>query len=1019
MTSGVSWNESGLSSDLEQAAREAARRSGLSLDDWMRQIKGSAKPETPAPRAAAPEAAGSVRGARLADTVAKLNARLESLTTGRGEVRMAPEPAPEPSPSIAPQAELSIDQVIAEIAARQHALDEVPAPQPEVRRPAAPPQSSYVPPQPAMHMPSPALAPDLSGLERQLSHITAQIESLRRPCGVEDALAGLRTDLAGITQAINEAMPRRALETVQGDLHRLAERVDQGYGRGADPSALSGIERKLDQMHAALDSMMPAEALAGFDARVAELSHKMDNLGGQSPDPDMMRYLEAAINELRELSDGVASAEGVASLAGDIHALGERIDRVAHITSASGLEQLEGRVGELTRALDTRVTEMGPLPQNIESLVKSLSDKLDRTESATSDNAAFEQLEHQITSLVSKIDAADERFANLGSIERGIQQLTMQVREVRQDAAATAERVAHSVAANLAQSMQAPQSGIEVDAIRRDLEALHANHSESDQRTHDTLEAVHETLERLVERLANVETDLRNKPAMAPAPAPMPAAPMPVAAPTPVQQAPMRAPAPVAEATMPALRPAAPAPAQRTERAPIDPDLPADTPLEPGSMGRLRSPAERIAASEAALGAPKREGGEVTGKANFIAAARRAAQAAANEGVTEAPRADEAKPEDAPTSLIGRFLANRRRALMLGVSALLVLYGTMQVVSMFSDHAPPPATQSKAPVAEPKKIAAAPGPVAPAPAAAPAIAAEPPAPKQFATESLIAPKPAASLIAPTPVAITPEAPAAAPADITGSVKPPVSLASGSIAPDAASLPAGVAGAGLRAAAAAGNPAAEYEIGARFAEGRGTSANLELAAQWFERAARQGLAPALYRLGSLHEKGQGVKKDLDKARQLYLTAADKGNAKAVHNMAVLYAEGIDGKPDYRTAAQWFRKAADKGIADSQYNLGILYARGIGVEQNLAESYKWFSLAAAQGDADAGKKRDDVAGRLDQQSLVAAKLAVQTFAPDTPPDEAMNVRAPAGGWDKATAPAPAAAKPAARRKPAQPS
>jgi localization factor PodJL len=197
---------------------------------------------------------------------------------------------------------------------------------------------------------------------------------------------------------------------------------------------------------------------------------------------------------------------------------------------------------------------------------------------------------------------------------------------------------------------------------------------------------------------------------------------------------------------------------------------------------------------------------------------------------------------------------------------------------------------------------------------------------------------------------------------------------------------------LRAAAAAGNPAAEYEIGMRYSEGRGVPANLETAVQWFERAANKGVAPALYRLGSLYEKGQGVKKDLEKARQFYIAGADKGNAKAVHNLAVLYAEGIDGKPDYRTASQWFRKAADKGVADSQYNLGILYARGIGVDQNLAESYKWFALAAQQGDQDAAKKREDVAARLDQQSLVAAKLAVQTWAADPPPEEAMNVKAP---------------------------
>ena len=69
----------------------------------------------------------------------------------------------------------------------------------------------------------------------------------------------------------------------------------------------------------------------------------------------------------------------------------------------------------------------------------------------------------------------------------------------------------------------------------------------------------------------------------------------------------VRAPEPVAvppepafESSVPALRPTPFMHVQRTERPPIDPDLPADTPLEPGSAGRGRSPAERIAASEAA-----------------------------------------------------------------------------------------------------------------------------------------------------------------------------------------------------------------------------------------------------------------------------------------------------------------------------------------------------------------------------------------------------------------------------------
>jgi localization factor PodJL len=225
------------------------------------------------------------------------------------------------------------------------------------------------------------------------------------------------------------------------------------------------------------------------------------------------------------------------------------------------------------------------------------------------------------------------------------------------------------------------------------------------------------------------------------------------------------------------------------------------------------------------------------------------------------------------------------------------------------------------------------------------------------------------------------------------------------------LPDAIGGPVLRAAALKGDPTAAYEIGLRFADGKGVPANLDEAAKWYDRAAQAGVVPAIFRLGTFYEKGLSVKKDTDIARRYYMQAAERGNAKAMHNLAVLDADGGGKGANYKSAAQWFRKAADRGVADSQFNLGILYARGIGVEQNLAESFKWFSLAAAQGDADAAHKRDDIAKRLDAQSLAAAKLAIQTFTVEPQPDDAINVASPAGGWD--TAPAQAnTAKPAAK-------
>jgi hypothetical protein len=246
--------------------------------------------------------------------------------------------------------------------------------------------------------------------------------------------------------------------------------------------------------------------------------------------------------------------------------------------------------------------------------------------------------------------------------------------------------------------------------------------------------------------------------------------------------------------------------------------------------------------------------------------------------------------------------------------------------------------------------------------------------------------------------------ASAPAEVenTGVIGRPVPVAAGSreatrepSMPLPDSLPAQ-----LRAEAAKGKPAAEYEVGVRLVEGKSVPVNTEEGLRWLRRAARSGIIPAHLWIGSLHEKGLGVEKDLTLARTHYTAAAEKGNAKAMHNLAVLYAEGIDGRRDYKTAARWFQRAAERGIADSQYNLAILMMRGIGVGQNHQEAYKWFALAAMQGDREAARHRDEIGNKLEPGVLVAAKAAVQKFTPQIQPNEAVVVAAPPGGWDRTT-------------------
>ncbi|HEY2757331.1 MAG TPA: hypothetical protein VGJ01_16510 [Pseudolabrys sp.] len=1103
MKFGVPWSVKGIRPEARETAREAARRSGMSLGEWLNSVilqqaedddmqahvheddDGYAEDlssvhqrlddltrrieqftrKAPAAQALKGQKSARNESEQIAQLITRLDRRLDQfahapqqqtppqtaphlvlsyppMTPQMAAPPMVPSMAPHAMPPMAhyqpppppPNIQMppALDRAIAEIAARQRALNGAPASPPppapvqafaplQQRRPRPEPEPEPAPP------PAPVFAQvptqDLSGLEDQLRRITDQIETLRRP-GVEEAINALRGELGDIGRALHEAMPRREIDTIEKQIQGLTQRIAEGRQAGVDSGALGGIEHGLAEVRDALRGLTPAESLVGFHDAVNALAHKIDLIVAQK-DPETLHQLERAITTLRDMAAHVASDAAVSSLAQQVQILGDKVEQMALGTGAGdALNHLEHRIDALADALAQRAQQGTTIPPRLEALVQSLSDKIEQIQQTRGDSLAADHLEDRIVKLVERLDASDSRLGHLEAIERGLGDLLehmQDMREARAQAPAPAENTAG------------------VDALKHDIA-----------RTQYALDAVNGTLGHVVDRLAMIEKEFRTggrapalpehetleltqpvgriaaravpqaqepPPRMPPAtplqmPMPEPAAPV-VAAPPPPPPQPVMAP-----------------PARRMPPAgytPIDPDLPPDQPLEPGSgRPRIRAGA-RIANAEAALG-NARPAPAAGGKSSFIAAARRAAQAAMQEASARMPHAAAQAPAvddtEASSSVRGRMM-KRMKSLFIAASIVAVVVGSVQFMGSLVFH--PPATQ-QAP--KPKLSEAAPDTTEAvgddAPDASDTPAANPLAPAAPATTQSIAPRtigPApqgsaaptvqglpSSLLAPP--MLMPPAPQNK-GDVTGSIpRSGRDAATAATTPAPGGLPIAIGSARLRDAAAGGDANAAYEIASRFAEGRGIPASLEDAARWYDRAAGKGLAMAQFRYASMLEKGRGVKKDLNAARKLYLAAAAKGNAKAMHNLAVLYAEGIDGKPDYATAAQWFRKAAQHGVADSQYNLGVLTARGLGTEKSYPDSYKWFALAAAQGDKEAGRKRDEVVGQMDSNALAAAEQAVQAFVPAPQPQEATAVATPAGGWDDAAAPAAPAARGKAR-------
>ncbi|MBZ9813387.1 SEL1-like repeat protein [Mesorhizobium sp. CA7] len=454
---------------------------------------------------------------------------------------------------------------------------------------------------------------------------------------------------------------------------------------------------------------------------------------------------------------------------------------------------------------------------------------------------------------------------------------------------------------------------------------------------------------------------------------------------------------------------------------PLDPKA-ANRPLEPGSGAPdLNAIMKRVRDERG--GQPVKRNESDAAKSDFIAAARRAAQAAAAEADTLKRQSTLTGPVKALR--IGDLLKARRKPILMAAAAIMMALAGLQLGKAFLSDPVETANNQPAPVVSPQTVdtetaqdesgparpvrqaepvkdaalaastssspenaAAMPAEPAPAPVALAAPAAPVPAPMASATP----PEPAAAAVsaadtdgdtqpmAKDPMTASPAAegaaastPTATSVDTTGAVPPAGSQAAAA----KFDIPSEIGPVALHDAAAGGDAKALFEIGSRYAESRGVKEDMKAAAKWYEQSAELGFAPAEYRIGNFYEKGIGVARDIKKAKTYYQLAAEQGNASAMHNLAVLFAMAADGVTDNESATHWFQEAADLGVKDSQFNLGILAAKGVGMKQNLEESYKWFALVAKTGDKDAAAKRDEIANALRPEQLERARAATELW------------------------------------------
>lgn len=957
MKSGIPWSVKGIEPEAREAAKDAARKSGQTLGEWLNSVIIEQAEAGAAPRSQPTPPPARNRFGSIAQELAMMTVPRPTATAGSYF---------ESGPAAAGRVDFNavlervenneryLTEALSSINERLKAINAQIAKQPEASAAQAEHAAGY------------------EAMEAAVRNIIAHLEVSERR--THDALREVQEQVSSLSRPESQITDAGAarLQQVEDLLAGFAARLD-AHGGDDGEQRYAALKTQIERLSEHLASLQKSSATMIEQAKSAALTSMRAEF------KELERHVQSLSSDARSSlqqsaesrADIARSQADIARVKADIGGLARRIDDLKGEAAAERdvqslrtvIEQLSGRIaklpiGDMEKRLNDfalRISDVEirgrALPQvsEVAERVADLEELLSKSGSATDDflQDGLDSLQEQIRRLDGRLADTDERLSSIAGIELSISQLFQALEDDREDVPHLAEEAAKRVMQELLQ--QAPVSAAadpspQVAALEEALAALRQQSVESTQQTQETFDALHDTMEAIVNKLTELEAGggaarSTNREEVSRNILPLPVHGSPVAqldVPKPAE--------PEALAWQSAVH---------EHLAKGKQDLSVGDRAHPSKAEELDSdlfaPPEAVAiakpsAASAARSASKEED-------DFIAAARRAAQAAAHGsklGIgrlpSSGPEAIRAKPW-AKSTLPKFSLSVFRRSPALKPRRP---KGVADDIAAAADTAtlPPDTGRRRLLLAALLLLAAV---------------------SAFALRSGQKDTPPPQV---PPSLDETRPPAASPASRTQDIEPQQRFAD-------ATLAAGLGPEAVRQAAMNGRPEAQFMIAGQYLEGGGAAPNASEAAKWYHKAARQGLAPAQYRLATLFERGAGVERNAGRAIFWYEKAAAQGHVKAMHNLGVLLAS--DQHSDPAAAARWFTAAARHGLKDSQYNLALFYERGLGVSEDLAEAFFWYSAAAGQGDHDALARAEAIADSLPLAQKSAARQRLREWRP----------------------------------------
>ncbi len=996
MKPGIPWSVKGVEPELREVAKSAARRSGMTLGEWLNSaINEQADDKAPE----APPARVS-RSRISSHPMERAATRLEDIAEQLSILARRESDTRQHVPPQAAEDSFAFSKVINRVESNERQTVEA-----------------------------------FSAVNERLATLSRQLTQTSKPARAEDG-AGFQTLEKAVRNIVEhlEVSDKRTRDNLKSLQDRMSEMATRAGGANSDQvlrqaPAFSQLENRLSELARRVEQQPSADLpdllrreLDGLAGRIETVRDAAEGLAAKAQtqavqaSQEELRVIEQRIlgllreaqtsfatsstnpaeiqrfrseidrlnNRIDEASVNVASNRDVTALRSAVEQLSTR---VAQGPDMRPIAEMDRRILEISQRLEQSHSAARDMPQlnELERRMVELDHRLNDAIRLQGDGTARVELEQKLEEVNERLGRTEHQLTHLQTIEKAIGQLYDSMEQNRNWTKEVAEDAANRMGQHIMSQQQGPVNltgSPEIMALEQGLHAVREASQTADSRNQETLEAVHETLEQIVGKLAELETAaIGQRVAHAAHPAPLSNSEGLVSFEPPVETAADFF-EPVDFATGPeALQTFDAEPKLESEHNPFE-----------LAQGPIQNPFAENVPEPAAFGGD-----------DFIAAARRAAQAATQQKSMLSSISPSAArySEEKSKKLMSFKMPFSRGGKVAKASALagdvklppeirpansnvagnrrtLVLSGIL-VLSLFAFFIG-------------KNVMGGAGQMAPA--ATPSVV-EQPMEQAPSVQTAPADQPSA-----------PATPQAAPLDqnsevdigadeiLTGSLPPAVAP------PDAfvqqVALDDKIGPQQLRDAAQSGDANAQFVVATRYMNGENVNADPAKAAYWYGKAAAAGLAPAQYRVATLYERGKGVPKNMGAALSWYERAAALGNVRAMHNAAVISAGNDAGSPDYARAYKWFSLAADHGLKDSQFNLAVLIERGLGTKADAVEALFWYKAAAAQDDADANAKADVLAKTLSPASVGKVAARLKSWSPTKSPDIANVVAIDENAW-----------------------